>query len=116
MSGRTILIHGLADARAALANARAAGEAVTLLSAPVAAAHGGAAWFAEVIAQAAREFPHARFEAILDCGDGAGYAMAALRAGIKTLRFTGSPEIASKLDDMARACGARVIRDESSTP
>ena len=45
-----VLIHSLADARAALAAAAALGVPVTLASAPGAAGYAGPAWFGEVIA------------------------------------------------------------------
>lgn len=106
------MIHSLADARVALAAARATGTAVTLVSAPAAAGYAGAGWFAKVIAAAAAEFPEVAFDAVLDCGAGAGLVMGALRQGIATLRFTGEDTVAAKLADIAHAAGAELIRSD----
>ena len=112
MPGRAIVVHSLDDARIALAAAAAVARPVRLFSAPAAAGYAGAGWFAQVTALASADFPQVQFEAVLDCGDGAGLVMAALREGLKTLRFTGPEAIAAKLSDMARASGARLIKSE----
>ena len=73
-----VIVHGVADAHAALAP----GLAVTLLSAPGAALFGGCLWWREIIAIA--RAAHAATEAmdILDCADASGMAMGALRRGV----------------------------------
>jgi hypothetical protein len=73
-----VIVHGLADARAALAP----GLPVTLLSASGAALFAGCLWWREVVARARAEFPRVAVHDILDCGDGSGQAMAALRVGV----------------------------------
>ncbi len=73
-----VTIHGLAHARAAIAP----GLAVTLLSAPGAGLYAGCLWWRAVIDRVADE---SRVISILDCADGAGQAMAALRAGVCNL-------------------------------
>ena len=97
---REIVIHALAHARAALAAAAARGIPVTLASAPGAALQTGPAWFKAVIDQAGEEHPAVAVTAILDCGDQPGAAMAALRLGLKDLRFHGAAELRSKLEGM----------------
>jgi len=87
----TIVVHGLAHALAALAAAREAGVAVRLASAPGAAAFAGAGWFAALLRAAADAVPGAAFEAVLDCGDAPGHALAALRAGITRIALVGRP-------------------------
>ena len=62
----TIIIHNLGHALGALAAAEAAGTAVRLLSAPGAAAHGGAAWLNEVVAAARARHPRAEPDPLLD--------------------------------------------------
>jgi len=58
---------------------------------------------------AAREAaPDARFSAILDCGDQAGAALAAIRAQIEGVIFTGRADVASRLADIARQHGVRL--------
>ena len=76
-----VVIHGLPDARAALAP----GLPVTLLSASGAALFGGCLWWREVVARARAESPGVEVHAILDCADASGQAMAALRIGVAHL-------------------------------
>ena len=98
---REIVIHSLGHARAALAAAAACGkEVVTLASAPGAAQQAGPGWFKAVIEQASAAYPQVRVAAILDCSDQPGPAMAALRLGLKDLRFLGAAELREKLTGM----------------
>ena len=73
-----VIVHGLADARTALAP----GRPVTLLSAPGAALYAGCGWWQAMVAAVRAEFPATEEEDILDCADGSGQAMAALRIGV----------------------------------
>jgi hypothetical protein len=73
-----VIVHGLADARAALAS----GLPVTLLSAPGAALFAGCLWWREVVATARTDFPGTEVTDILDCADASGMAMGALRSGV----------------------------------
>src|SRR5438309_2348159 len=77
-----VIVHGLADSKAALA----LGLPVTLLSAPGAALYAGCLWWREVIAAARAGSPqHQAVTDILDCADAAGAAMGALRSGVSRL-------------------------------
>lgn len=107
---RAILVHEIADACAALAAAEQLGVAVTLASAPCGAAALGAGWWQAVTRQAAAAFPAARFVAVLDCGDRADLAQAALRQGIGDVCYRGPAIRAGKLADIAGQCGARLHR------
>lgn len=109
MADRTIIIHSLEHAVAALKVARDLGSRVTLASPPGAAAYTGALWFREVIKQAEREVPEAEFAAVLDCGDKPGLVMAAFRQGVRTVRFTGRRPEAEKLEAMAESEGYHLI-------
>jgi hypothetical protein len=73
-----VIVHGLADARAALA----VGAPVTLLSSPGAALFAGCLWWREMVAAARADYPHAIATDILDCADGSDTAMGALRSGV----------------------------------
>jgi len=73
-----VIVHGLADARAALA----AGAPVTLLSAPGAVLFAGCLWWRELVAAARADHLHAEATDVLDCADASGMAMAALRSGV----------------------------------
>ncbi len=110
MAERAIIFHSLEHARTAVAVAAELGVPVTLASAPGAAAYVGPQWFAEVVACVATEYPEVRISAILDCGTAAGLTLAALRQGLKRVRFTGPAATAAKLTAIARRQGAEVVR------
>jgi hypothetical protein len=107
-----ITIHGLADARAALAAAQALRLPVTLISGPGGGGYGGPGWFNAVVREASAAFPEVRVTAILDCADAPGHALGAFRAGTRAVRFTGSADLAEKLREAAAASGAELIVDD----
>lgn len=78
-------------------------------TAPGAGAYLGPAWFGHALAIAAREHPNARIEGLFDCGDKAGYAMAALRYGLKRIRFTGPKRQSERLAGLAAAYDAEIV-------
>ena len=103
---REIVIHSLDHARAALAAAAACGKEVTLASALGAALQAGPGWFKAVIEQASAAYPQVAVTAILDCGDQSGAVMAALRLGLKDLRFHGAADFRAKLEGMGAVFAA----------
>ena len=107
----TIIIHNLCHAMGALAAAEASGTAVRLLSAPGAAAHGGAAWFKEVMAAARTHHPGAEAETVLDCGAEPGLALGAIRAGIEAIRIKAPAPVRARIAAMASAAGCRLVAD-----
>lgn len=107
---RAVIVHGLADACAALAAAAAAGCGVTLLSAPGAAGYAGFGWWRALIAAARAAVPDVPVEDVLDCDDLAGIAVEALHAGCPAIVFTGNDAQAGQLAALAAACGARMLR------
>ena len=106
-----IVVHSLAHAVAALTAAAAAGRPVTLLSAPGVGIYAGPGWWSEVVAAARVAVPAGQATAILDCGDDAGAAQAAIRSGIEAIIFTGRPDVAERLADIAGQRGARLRTD-----
>ncbi len=108
MAERAIIIHSLAHARAALRAAAAHGVPVTLSSAPGAAGYAGPEWFRQLIAAATAEHPAAQVTAVLDCGTAPGHALAALRAGLKAIRFEADPAVGKRIAELAAHYGARV--------
>jgi hypothetical protein len=84
-TSRTVIVHGLHDAVAALAEAAVSGNPVTLLSAPGAAAYAGCGWWNAVVAEARAMHPEVPCTNILDCADATGLALAALRIGLSRL-------------------------------
>ncbi len=109
--GRTIVVHNLDNARAALAAAAALDMPVILASPNGFAAYGGAAYFAEMIAQARAGHPQVAVTAILDCGDDAGYALAALSQGISAVRYRGAEATAARIADIAAQLGGERRRE-----
>ena len=84
---------------------------MTLASAPSAALQAGPAWFKAVIDEASAAYPDVAVTAILDCGDAPGAVMAALRAGLTQLRFSGAPELHDKLTAMGAVFSAAPAPD-----
>ena len=105
-----IVVHELAHVRAALTAAAERGCAVTLVSAPNAAAYAGVGWFAALLREAKAAFPTATYVAILDCGDRADLVQAALREGLKDISFRGTDRIAARLADIAGQRQAHIHR------
>jgi hypothetical protein len=76
-----VVVQSLADAHRALA----AGQPVTLLSAPGAGLYAGCGWWRAVVEAARAAHPEVPCMDILDCADGSGQALAALRIGVTRL-------------------------------
>jgi fructose/tagatose bisphosphate aldolase len=111
---RAIIVHGLEDARAALAAAAELGVPVTLRSAPGAAAYLGAQIFREIIETARAEYPGVDAVGVLDCGEDAGFALAALRNGVERVRVDLPAETRARVADIARQHGAALDDDPVS--
>ena len=98
-----VVVHGLAQARAALAP----GLPVLLLSGPGAAGYAGAGWWRALIriaqdgAEAGRQEPDA-----LDCSDQAGRALEALAAGCRILVLLPCPAFPAVVE---RVPGALIL-------
>lgn len=116
MAARPIVIHSLEQARLAAAIAAELGVPLTLASAPGAGGYAGPAWFGGVIAAVRTEYPAVELAALLDCGEAAGAALAALRWAKETkplafsLCFTGADTAARALAEMAAALGVGFLR------
>ena len=84
-----------------------------LASARDAGIYAGPGWFGAVLRAAREAVPAAQYTALLDCGDDAGAAMAAFRAGIEAIVFTGRPDVAARLADIAAQSGFRLLTTRS---
>ena len=104
-------IHGLPHLRAALAAGAETGRPIVALSAAGASGFAGAGWFAALITQGHSEFPDVPLTAILDCAGRAGDVPAALKRGITHIVFTGHPEAAIRLRDIAAKMGATILAE-----
>lgn len=84
-----------------------AGRPVVLVSAPDAGGYVGPGWFKALAAAAREAVPDARCSSLLDCGENVGAALAAIRAEVEGVIFTGLPDVARRLADTARQHGVR---------
>ena len=73
----------------------------------------GPGWFQAIVEALEAEFPGRRFEAVLDCGEEPGVALAALRRGVKRIRLAGAPETVRRVSDIAAQLGAVVETNET---
>jgi hypothetical protein len=115
VSRRIILFNSLDHARAAVAAAAELDVPMTLQSAPGAAAYAGVGFLKAVVDQATADgdFGDGDIEAAIDCGEDAGTALAALRAGWTRVVFSGPAEVLGKLADIAAQQGARVAAPDA---
>jgi hypothetical protein len=102
-----VIIHSLGQAVAALTVGARAGRPVVLASAPSAGGYAGPGWFAAVVTAAREAVPEAQFASLLDCGDNVGAALAAIRAEVEGVIFTGRADVARRLADIAGQHGVR---------
>jgi hypothetical protein len=106
---RVFVVHSLAHAGAALTAAAEADRSVVLLSGPEAGRYAGPGWWRASIEAARAVVPTARCTALLDCGNDAGAAQGAIRAGVEAIVFTGRADVAARLADIAGQRGARLL-------
>ncbi len=104
-----VLVLDWRQTEAVLEAARTAGRSLTLITPRAAAETYGAGYLGALQDRADLEFPDVAFTLIVDCGEAAGYAMACLRAGVRTISLQGPPEVAAKVADIARQKGASVV-------
>lgn len=97
-----IVVHGLPEARLALAH----GRALALVSAPGAASYAGCGWWMALVDQAKAEAPGLVAADWLDCGDASGRAMAALRIGQRGLILDARAPGFAAVASIAAALGA----------
>ncbi len=102
------IVHSLAHVVAALTEAARANRPIVVASAPNAGIYAGAGWFGALVAAARAAVPQACFVAWLDCGDDAGAAQAAIRAGVEGIVFTGRADVAARLADIAAQAGIKL--------
>ena len=101
------VVGSLEEARAALAGARAP---VLFVSPPGSAASLGLGYFSALVEAMRAEFPQIAIDAVIDCGDEPGRALAALRMGFKIVALRSHPRARAAVAAIARALGARLLR------
>lgn len=110
-----LVVHSLTHARAAAAVSARRGVPLTIATAPGAGGYLGPAWFGQVLGIATSENPNARLDGVFDCGDQAGCVMAALRYGLKRIRFDGTKRQRARLIGLAAAYGAEIVTGPADT-
>lgn len=110
-SAPVIIVHSLPQAVAALRAAARANRPIVLASAPEAGVYAGGGWFRALVEAAREAVPGACFSALLDCGAEAGAALAAIRAQVEGVVFTGRADVARRLADIAGQHGVRLETD-----
>jgi len=104
-----IVVHDRAQAEGALRAAAAAGVAVTLWSAPGAAAYAGLGFLAAVFDQAQAAVPEAEHVVVVDCEGSAVLAHEALGRGFAAVAFTGRGAVRETLRAIAGTQGAWLV-------
>jgi hypothetical protein len=106
-----ICVYTLAHAVGALRAAARRRCRIVLASPPGAGISLGPGWFGGLVAAARAAVPDAECSAILDCGEQAGAALAAIRANIENVAFTGRDDVGRRLADIARRQGVGLISE-----
>ena len=114
VSDPSIVVHGAAHAKIALSVAVELGVPVILESPAGAGRYLGAKVFNQMLDEAARDYPRARYSAVLDCGDSAGTVMNALRNGVGAIRIEARDDVLARLADIAAAHGARIVTHKAA--
>ena len=109
MSDTRVIVADWRQAQEQLQTARQEGRAVFLCSPEGASSYLGAGFWKALQDKADAEFPDVTFTLAMDCAQRAGDVMAALRAGVRTIVFTGPDDVAAKLRDMAGQLGAAIL-------
>ncbi len=101
-----VRVHGWKHVAAALASAREASRAVTLLAPPGSTYTGGVGFWAAIERRRQELFADVDAELIVDCDGAPGHVMAALRVGLKHLIFDGNDAARARLADIVAKHGA----------
>jgi hypothetical protein len=104
-----VIVADWRQTQAALQTARRESRAVFLCSPQGASSYLGAGFWRALQDKADAEYADVSFTLALDCADRAGDAMAALRAGVRHLIFSGRQDVTAKLRDMAGQLGAAIL-------
>lgn len=111
MAQLTVVFHDLGQARAAARAARAAGARLVLHSPAGAIRVFGPMMFREMVDALRREFPRLPVDSVLDCGDAAGRALGAIRAGVDAVRVDADPAVRARLAGIAEAHAVRIVEE-----
>ncbi len=89
--------------------AAASGRPVTVLTPVNAGRYAGSAYYFEMLRLVETEFPAARLRAVLDCGDDAAIALAALDLGWRAVILRGNATARARVGDIANRLKSEVL-------
>jgi len=98
-------VETLADALRALQTSASAGQPVHLMFSWASLRAVGIGYAMAIVAKARATYPSIACLSVLDAGEDAGLALSALKSGADMVRFSGAPQIAQKLAQIARQLG-----------
>ena len=99
-------VENLSDALRALHGNASSAEPVHLLFSWASLRSAGIGHAMAIVAKARAAYPRIACLCVLDAGDDAGLALSALKAGADKVRFSGAPQLARKLAQIARQLNA----------
>jgi hypothetical protein len=100
------MIENLADAMRALQRHASAGQPpVHLMFSWASLRSVGIGYALAIVAKARAAYPQIACTSVLDAGEDAGLALCALKSGADMVRFSGAPQLAQKLAQIARQMG-----------
>jgi hypothetical protein len=89
--------------------AAAADRPVSVVTPVNAGRYAGPAYYLEMLHRVGREYPDARFDGLLDCGDDAAIAVAALAMGWPGVILRGNAAARERVADIANRTKGRVL-------
>ncbi len=108
---RSVIVHSLPQALAAVTVAAELGRPILLWSPPWGAQSLGIGYFLAMVAAARRAVPAAEADGVIDCGDAPGLALAAMRAGARAVRVTAPADALAGLADIAEQAGVSLMAE-----
>lgn len=100
-----VTVENLSDAMRGLARHASAGEPVHLMFSWASLRSAGIGYAMAIVAKARATYPQIACKSVLDAGEDAGLALSALKSGADMVRFSGAPQLAQKLSQIARQMG-----------
>ena len=100
-----IQVENLNDALRALSRNAASPQPVHLLFSWASLRSAGIGYAMAIVAKARATYPQIACKSVLDAGEDAGLALAALKSGADMVRFSGAPALARKLSQIAQQLG-----------
>jgi hypothetical protein len=98
-------VETLSDALRALAGNASSGQPVQLLFSWASLRSVGIGYAMAIVAKARATYPQIACLSVLDAGEDAGLALSAFKAGADKVRFSGAPQLARKLAQIAQQMG-----------